>query len=658
MDIKLKSDDFLNKFKSILFDNFFKFDNDKKYRFINFLKEHNIYIGGKYLTYILYDIEYTTNISPKLYISRKNAEKFILNIFPGFVIIETGILIYNDFIDYDNTTQVITLSFINGNGSVDEIDCYIYDDIYTFLKYSNYIPLFEIWWNPIEDKINVNNIHKFEKYKLIDGKIEENILKYKKIKKYDDIDNIEEICDLFALKGVTIKQSKKHLKPILSLNYKDVEKEIIMDTLKAITYPMMDVYDRQRELRVIHKYDENMKYFLLSLNLIYIDDNNYLSEYINNELFKPINDYLLNSINNRDYNEIFEYNAAYFTSIYYSENLNILCDNILKCILLNKIQEFTFKEFIKVINYIYKPHIKSIKIRLLFDKIITKFFLNNININFSYKNKKIKFTKDDGLPITNNIKHILSFYYYNKIYNNSLKYKYKFIDLVINKFNLFNINFNIHTNTDMDIYYMILLNIPKTGNLLVDPRKTYIREYHDIINSEKIEDVNEFIEEDNENILIVAPGYKNITCISKNNLDKLISDYNNNWYYDCMKTEPNSLDFTDENYLLEPYIKLDLNIAYYVPYKELYSLLKSPNKVFYIHNQDIKIKNTRSYKSTRAANRENRGNELSIVGAWHCQEGTSITISYISTLKIDLVEKMKISLDKSYTISSSKLSSL
>ena len=59
MDIeKLKSSDFLNKFKSKLFDNFFKFDNDKKNRFINFLKQHNIYVGGEYLTYIFFDIKY------------------------------------------------------------------------------------------------------------------------------------------------------------------------------------------------------------------------------------------------------------------------------------------------------------------------------------------------------------------------------------------------------------------------------------------------------------------------------------------------------------------------------------------------------------------------------------------------------------------------
>ena len=582
----------------------------------------------------------------------------ILNIFPGFVIIETGISIYNDFLDFDNTTQFITLSFINGNSSVEEINCYIYDDIYTLLKYSNHIPLFGIWWDTIEDKIDVYDINEIDFWKLNhEGTLEINIIKYNKIKKDDKFSDIKHICDLFAAKKVKIQQSKKHLKPVLALNYDDIEKEIIIKTLDAITYPMMEVGDYiERDIHEAYPYDENIKYFLLSLNLIYIDENNILSEYINNDLFRHINDYLLNSINNTDYNEIFEYNAAYFKSIYYSENLNIFCDNILKSILLNKIEKFTYKEFIKAINYIYKPHIKFIKIRLLFDKIITKFFLNNININVSYKNKKIKFTKDDRLPLPDKIKHVLLFYYKNKIYNNSLKYKYKFIDLVINKFNLFNINFNIHTDDNIDKYYILLFNIPNTGNLVLDaPYNKFIREYYDIINSEKIEDVNAFIEEDNDNILIVAPGDKNITCISKNNLDKLISDYNNNWYYDCIKTEPDSNNLTSEDYLLEPYIKLDLNIAYYVPYQQLYSLLKSPNKVFYIHNTDIKINNTRTYKSTRAANRENRGNEQSIIGAWHCQQGTSITISHISTLKIELVFKIKnkISLDKSYSISSS-----
>ena len=298
--------------------------------------------------------------------------------------------------------------------------------------------------------------------------------------------------------------------------------------------------------------------------------------------------------------------------------------------------------------------------------------MRNVSINISYENKKIKFNTADGrLALGTRTTNVLLFYYKNKIYNNSLKYKYKFIDLVINKFNLFNINLNIHiqdTFHDNKVYNDILSNDEpygmSLGNIILRSTRENpaqfinIREYYDPINAENIEDVKKFISEDNENILIVSPNKKYILCISKSNLDKLISDYNNYWYYDCKQTEPDSTGKTSEEYLLYPYIKLDLNIAYYIPYAEIFSLLKSSNKVFFINTSAYgKIEKTRTYKSTRAGNREYRGNEQSIVSAWHCQEGTSINISHITTINTTNSKKNKISLDKSYLMLSSSISS-
>jgi hypothetical protein len=668
MDIKIQSPEFLNKFKNNLFENFFGFDSEKTTKFIDFLKEHNVSIGGEYITALLYDID-NYNAEPYLIISNKNAEKFILNMFPGFVILETSLSQHNT----GNIYQYIQLTFIKADcvsscNRIGEIGCLIYkeNDVYNllnFLKDREQISLFEIWYNPIEDKINIGSIELLKKnrgeIKYI-GKYSGKNIKYEIYKK-------NKLCELLKKKDVIFVP--RYIQESISNNYKDIEKDIILKTIGAITDPYNDDLDGSEDMeirrRVVYAYEygEIMKYFLLSLNHIYIDENNISSKYISNDLFNHISKYLLNSLNNKDYQEIFDYWVAYFMTRYYSKQISILCDNILKSILLNKIEKCTYNEFIEAVNYIYKPHIKSVKIRLLFDIIIAKKFLNNVIINISYENKKIKFNLgDDSSLLSDYDKNVLLFYYKNKIYNNSLKYKYKFIDLVINKFNLFNINVNIHTETGSNSYKKyndILLNIQEPFSRLLrgDPR-IIEREFYDLINAEKIEDVNKFIEEDKENILIVSPGNKYITCISKNNLDKLISDYNNYWYYDCKKTEPDSMGKTSEEYLLEPYIKLDLNIAYYIPYAEVFSLLKSSNKVFFIYNSDKKIKKTRTYKSTRAGNRENRGNELSIVSAWHCQEGTSINISHIKTLNFTIShKKSKISLNKSYSIVSSSKSS-
>jgi hypothetical protein len=229
MDIKIQSPEFLNEFKDNLFKNFFGFDSRKTREFIDFLKEHNVSIGGEYITALLYNItdsEYNLNSfgegklskpDPVLYISNKYAENFILNFYPGFIIVENSLFKTNSNYYYNNYFQQIMYSFKNKN-EMKSIKCIIYKEntISNFLK-SISMSLFEIWWDPISNNININNIDLLKKST---AKVNNNLYNWYQDNKY----SLFKYCKIFeSKKEVTIIPPR--IIPPKSLTYIDIEKK-------------------------------------------------------------------------------------------------------------------------------------------------------------------------------------------------------------------------------------------------------------------------------------------------------------------------------------------------------------------------------------------------------------------------------------------------
>ena len=156
---EISSDSFLTKFKEQLFRDYFKFDDKKTDEFINFLKVNNAYIGGEYILNALYDIK-NDDFDPVIFISNKDVEKLIFNMFPGFVPNEVSIDRRTYLLTNDNYFIIISYNFICGDNKNKVLRIYIYNDVYEsigkFLHKSISLSLFEIWWNPNSDKIEYN----------------------------------------------------------------------------------------------------------------------------------------------------------------------------------------------------------------------------------------------------------------------------------------------------------------------------------------------------------------------------------------------------------------------------------------------------------------------------------------------------------------------
>jgi len=326
---------------------------------------------------------------------------------------------------------------------------------------------------------------------------------------------------------------------------------------------------------------------------------------------------------------------------------------------------YTYEGFKETYNNFFSKSMFN-KLNNYIDTVIKEKILSKYNINMDINNNKIKFniTDSDKRELTinteNYIKQVLLFYYKNRIYKH--KYDYNFINIILDKFNLFNIVNNLielETTFDEKLvrFSKAMIGLfykSKKVSKKLDPieyKKTITHDskknYTDLIFGNEITDVKTFLDEDKENIIIIDNSRINATCISKKDLDLLVSNYADNWFFDCSK-------YNNKEHLLTPYIKLPL-ISYtcYVPYNDLYSLFESKKRVFYINTTDLKIEKTASYKNTIQLDDDNI--ERNWIGANHCQEGSSIEISRIITIKEEVKvkkeEKSKISLNKSYSLS-------
>jgi len=155
----------------------------------------------------------------------------------------------------------------------------------------------------------------------------------------------------------------------------------------------------------------------------------------------------------------------------------------------------------------------------------------------------------------------------------------------------------------------------------------------DFINCQDI-NIQEYLAADKENIAIAVISSGNIssiTCISKKDIDHMISDMNDNWFYDCeIMYDRNK---KPDEYLYKPYIKIPLaNGIFYFEYNYIYTLFMSKQKIFFVYPLDIEIVKTVSYKNTKHGIRRGLADYVS---ANHCQDGSNIRLYQIQTLKLD-----------------------
>jgi hypothetical protein len=603
---------FYNSYRDHLQDTVLKLDYHSFNKFLDLLKKFNVYIVGHSLLYHKLNLnEYNDKLD--LFIDIINLKLFLDNIYMEFIPFS---------LKFTSKFSTLHENIIEVNYKFKSVKIFLHIcfnlNIDIFINKN--LSIFGIWYNPNEDNININDItkHLFSDDKLLNTfTIPSNL-------------NLNQNEDgLLESRGLYLR----YMSPI---EYNADETIIIKELIANLSIYLFISTSEENKLDIR---GVNQKKLLINSY-----NNNYINQY--NTGVNASNKYKILSI------------LDFILFMY--ENKSVYISNIYIYDLFNK----AFIEFTKIFDI-------SINIKTYIDKVIKEQILNKyqIEINIDDKNT-IKFIITDvckkELLTSNNetyIKQVLLFYYKKQIYK--VKSNYKFLNLITDKHKLFDINFNINTDklndkksTFSDILNL-LLNLPKPQSIdkikfkieMYDKLlKNNINEfsYFDLINHEDIEKVEEYINNENDNIILVEPEINTITCISKSNLDILISNYEDNWFYDCSKF--------DSDYLSNPYIKIDTaTMPYYVQYKYLYSLFKSKNKLFYINETDKIIEKTATYKNTPIGQHNDLANG---VGANHCQDRTNIKISTISTIYIpDTADKIKydsinkISLNKSYPIS-------
>jgi len=598
---------------------------------INLLEKYNIYIVGRSIIYYKLKLDYY-NDTLDLFINIDNLNDFLKELYWEFIYEECNFS--SKYGNYDANIIEIVYIFINNKKRI-RINLYVYKLYLTENFYDVTIKNFSIF--KIVFDIKNNNVYMLDEAIKIFKRNEGNINYIKT--NIDYINNEEE--DILLSKGIVttyIKEPEYKFKDYESILVKELisnlniynpadRKKININKYRDISYkinkngPLFD-NNRNKNLFIIGE-NLNKKFKILIVIKFILDmyDNYSL-------LHNPMKQ--LKSFVKTGYENIYTYEG--FKQTY---------NNF-----------FSKSMFNKLNNYI--------------DTVIKEKILSKYNINMDINNNKIKFniTDSDKRELTinteNYIKQVLLFYYKNRIYKH--KYDYNFINIILDKFNLFNIvNNSIEPETTFDEklvrFSKAMIGLfykSKKVSKKLDPieyKKTIIHDskknYTDLIFGDEITDVKTFLDEDKENIIIIDNSRINATCISKKDLDLLVSNYADNWFFDCSK-------YKNKEHLLTPYIKLPL-ISYtcYVPYNDLYSLFESKKRVFYINTTDLKIEKTASYKNTIQLDDDNI--ERNWIGANHCQEGSTIEISRIITIKEEVKvkkeEKSKISLNKSYSLS-------
>ena len=611
-------------------------------KFMNLLKKFNIYIVGRSIIYYKLDLHYY-NDTLDLFIDIDNLNKFLNNLYYEFILEECNFS--SKYGNYDDNIIELVFKFINNYDKEITINLYVYKlhltetfHEVTIKKFS----IFKTWFD-----INNYKIFMLDEAKKILNEEEGNIIYSKNnidyIKNENDYLNSQYEEDILLSKkiGTTYIEEPEY-------KFKDYESILVKELISNLN--IYDINTDKEKINII--YYKDIKYKIRGNGPLFetTDESLYIKGENANIKFKILivikfilDMYYNNSYLDNPIKQLKSYVKTGYDNIYTYEGFKRTYNNIFSKSILNKLN-----------NYI--------------DKVIKEKILSKYNINMDISNNKIKFNITDSdkselnINTENYIKQVLLFYYKNRIYKH--KYDYNFINIILDKFNLFNIVNNLIEKETIFDEKLVRFSKAMIGffykskkvSKKLDPieyKKTITHDskknYIDLILGDEITDIKTFLAEDKENIIIIDNSKINATCISKKDLDQLVSNYADNWFFDCSKYDNNE-------HLLTPYIKLPL-ISYtcYVPYNDLYSLFESKKRVFYINTTDLKIAKTASYKNTIQLDDDDDDIEPNWTGANHCQEGSSIEISRITTIKEEVkvkkVAKSKISLNKSYSLS-------
>lgn len=362
------------------------------------------------------------------------------------------------------------------------------------------------------------------------------------------------------------------------------------------------------EIKTIKFLITNFRQSALLRTLCKVRDNlNYIQrEFIPAELFKyetPIGTQTilqLNEVKKRNL-LIFHHNMTLITYHFY-----------------NLFTTFTLEEYIVNIKRLL-PVITDEYIYIIINEILYPVLLTYVTITieptFDDKIPLITIKKaiaDDPLIYTNSFaKNCILFYLTKKIYTHTI---YDFQREIFDS-ELLNIFTNIHT---LQVTDEKIRDIMSCNDVQCSIYGTTYR------------NVESYLKKDKDNIIIVPPEEKTLIFITRKDLDRIVSNRNDNWYYDC------SVMIQDNNnYLLNPYIYLPLGqLRYYIKYNYLYSVFNSKQQIFFITRctgPESKIEKTASFKNTREGMRLGLQNYVS---ANHCQDGSNITISEIYGLNV------------------------
>lgn len=571
-----------------------EFDN-----FINLLRSCNVYIVGHSLFYYILGLsEYNNKLD--LFINISNLKLFLDNIYIQFIPISLKLTSKYSTLNENIIEVVYNLKY---NVTNIEIILHIFYNINIDDYIKTKLSIFGLWWVPyLDDNIYINNVA--EQFIVTNKLTSITYLKLPNLNLSQDEESFLETKKIFA--------QYKNIEPIPYTNKTNFETLIVKLLVSNLSKYLFILTEETNDIRIYNTH---------SFNLIDSFNENYIFQYNTGE--NIINKYkILSSLD---------------LILYMYNNIPVINPNL-----------YTY-------NLFYKAYIKfcilfeiDMEIIYYIDKVITEEILNkyNIKINIDGKNKiKFNFSNiQDSSKLNKNdeiyVKQVLLFYYKKKIYK--VKSNYKVINLITNDDKYLEINFNIYTDTStekINNYHKLL----KNGNKDI----TYI----EIISGLDITDIEEYITEENDNIILVEPGILTVTCISKQDLDKTINNIKDNWFYDCSKF--------NSNYLSNPYIKIPtMSNSYYIHYKYIYSLFKSKNKLFYINPTNTIIEKTASYKNTPIGQKIGIENAVS---SNNCQNDTDIVLSTISSIFIpsetlpetsyDSRKITTISFNKSYPIS-------
>jgi len=389
-----------------------------------------------------------------------------------------------------------------------------------------------------------------------------------------------------------------------------------------------------------------------------------LQNFTNNNIVK----YLMNDIQYYS-----KYISKYLSLFYYTEEYNeryyIEKITLFKFYFIALFKEFTFEEYVKNfhklfsnirIEYIYKTALYSLEEYLdyMYDIKTEHDFTDTRLIQFKNKNRSKEFDPKAYTIMRFMIDNLLN-KYENYKFTNLIDYKYllteerkygnehQFVlkDRISDIHKIDSSEFNKILQTKKKcVKFITKADVKK---LLQNSKLTGF----DFINCDQDVNIAKYLNQNKENIIIVVLSPDNtpsITCISKKDLDNMISDINDNWFYDCERMKnhnicptdtPETVIYKENKYLYKPFIKVPLsNGTFYFEYNYIYSLFMSKQQVFFAYQTPQEIKKTASYKNTNDGIRKGLANYVS---ANHCQDGSNIRLYQIKTLKLDDKKTLK-----------------